>query len=284
MRYAILIGLLIVVLAGVWWFGQERQTAPTEPVSDALELPEPRPEPRFPLPEPEPEPEPAPFPEPVEPVEPDEMIEPAEPALAPPKPEPLPSLADSDRAALSELAALLDPEAVDRWVRPQWIISRTVAMVHSLDGPAPAVEARPLALLQDAPQTQPLNDEMRLWTPATARRYADLAGLLMAASPTEAAGRYQRYYPLFQETWEELGETEPWFNDRLVDVIDHLLVAPEVDLPVEVVPFENRLRFADEDLEEESWGRKLLIRMGPEQAEQVRNWLREFRRSITGEA
>ena len=98
--------------------------------------------------------------------------------------------------------------------------------------------------------------------------------------PEEAAALYARYYPLFQQAWNELGETEPHFNDRLIDIVDHLLATPEVGLPIEVVRYEGHLQFADEALEEESWGRKLLIRMGPAHADKVTDWLRAFRRAV----
>ena len=38
---------------------------------------------------------------------------------------------------------------------------------------------------------------------------------------------YERLYPLFQQAYEDLGYPGKYFNDRLVEVIDHLLQTPE---------------------------------------------------------
>ncbi|MGY6554207.1 MAG: DUF3014 domain-containing protein [Wenzhouxiangella sp.] len=289
MRYAVPIVLLAAILAAFWWLGQDRPEAPSvAPVG----IPELRPEPRFPLPEPAPEAEPEVLrllaPEPLEPAagESSEMLPDMEPAAGdlPSAPQALPALIDSDPAALASLRRLIGVESVARWVRPEWIISRTVVVVHSLDAAAPPAEVRPLRLLRSAPQAQADSDQALYWTEATAQRYAELVLAFETMTPGAAAAQYRRYYPLFQQAWEELGEAEPWFNDRLIDIIDHLLGAPRVELPVALVPWEGRLRFAAEALEAESWGRKLLIRLGPEQSSLVREWLHAFRQELTSPA
>ena len=284
MRYVILILLLAAALVGAWWFGQQRQTGPGEPIAEFVTAPAPRPEPRYPLPQPEPEPLTLLAPEPADQAEGASQAEPAPETVEPvPALDPLPVLSESDPAALESLGALLGSEAVERWVRPEWIISRTVVIVHSLDGAAPPVEIRPLTLLRGAPRMIGEGPETLFWTEATARRYAELVGLLESVSPAEAGVIYARYYPLFQQAWEELGEPEPWFNDRMIDIIDHLLAAPRIELPIKLTPWEGRLKFADEMLEAESWGRKLLIRLGPDQATAVRSWLRTWRQELAGQ-
>ena len=42
------------------------------------------------------------------------------------------------------------------------------------------------------------------------------------------AALYVRFYPLFQQAYRDLGYPNGYFNDRLVEVIDHLLVTPEI--------------------------------------------------------
>lgn len=279
MRWLISVLVVLALVAGLWWMEQRKQAELTP--RPGIELPSEAemPEPRHPLPRPEP---PAASDDEVLSGEPEET--PVE-TLARPEVEPLPplpDLADSDARALEALAALVGNDFVQRWVRPEFVISRTVAIVNSLDGPAPALKTRPLETLDSEPLTEEVAESDALhWTVANADRYDALVGALETASPEAAADAYGRYYPLFQQAWDELGEPEPWFNDRLIDVIDHLLAAPEIALPFEVVRHEGRLHFAEEALQEESWGRKLLIRMGTEHAGRIKEWLRRFRNVLT---
>ena len=92
---------------------------------------------------------------------------------------------------------------------------------------------------------------------------------------------YVRYYPLFQEAYTELGYGDRYFNDRLVEVIDHLLAAPEPEGKVLLVKPESTYVFADPELEALSAGQKLLIRIGSDNAAVVMDKLIEIRSAIT---
>lgn len=278
MRWIISVLVVLALVAGLWWMEQQRQAELTpESEVDIPAEPE-QPEPRYPVPEPEPEPLPTP----------NDTTEDGSPEASDTSPEtepepepPLPDLADSDTAALETLANLLGNEFVQQRIKPEFVIPRGVSLVNSLDGEAPAIKSRPVQTLDDEPLTAETgDDDTLLWTEANSARYEDLVVALEAVPPEEAAATYTRHYPLFQQAWDELGETEPYFNDRLIDIIDHLLAAPEVELPFEVTPYEDRLHFADESLEEQTWGRKLLIRMGPDQAATIKQWLRDFRQEL----
>jgi hypothetical protein len=91
---------------------------------------------------------------------------------------------------------------------------------------------------------------------------------------------YERLYPLFQQSYEDLGYPGKYFNDRLVEAIDNLLQTPEVAGPIKLVQPKVFYEYADEDLEARSAGQKLLIRMGPANERAVKAKLREFRAEI----
>ena len=278
MRWFISIIIVLALVAGLWWMEQKRQAELTpEPRVVVPAEPE-QPEPRYPLPQPEREPATG-VEGSSEGNEPQESQQPPEPA---PESRPaLPGLAGSDETALDSLAELLGGEFVEQWIKPEFVISRTVAIVNSLDGAAPALKTWPVDTLDSEPATEAQSEGDTLhWTQDNTERYGTWVATLETLPPEEAAALYARYYPLFQQAWNELGETEPHFNDRLIDIVDHLLATPKVGLPIEVVRYEGLLQFADEALEEESWGRKLLIRMGPAQADKVMDWLRAFRRTV----
>ncbi|NBB92510.1 MAG: DUF3014 domain-containing protein [Gammaproteobacteria bacterium] len=281
MRWIISIILALALVAGLWWFEQRRQAELVPRPDPAAEERPLQPAPRYPLPSPEREPEVSGAIEPA-----GDDVEAVAEADTPPDAEleeatPLPALTNSDEAALATLSELLGAPFVERWVKPDFVIPRAVAVVHSLDGPAPALRTRPLQALDTDPVAiGSAASDARLWTAANADRYDELVETLEALQARRAAAIYARYHPLFQQAWEELGEAEPWFNDRLIDVVDHLLATPEVGLPFEVLPYEGRLHFADESLQDQSWGHKLLIRMGPAHRASVLSWLEDFRRAV----
>src|SRR5207237_41823 len=169
-----------------------------------------------------------------------------------------------------------------------WLIGIVVAAVIALGGwywyasrPRPAA-ATPVVAPAAPP---PVSTEPQIAHPIAADNAAGAAPLpaLNARDPVvhEAAALvYQRLYPLFQQAYEDLGYPGKYFNDRLVEVIDHLLQAPEVPAPIKLVQPRVFYEYADADLEGRSAGQKLLIRMGPANARAIKAKLREFRAEI----
>jgi hypothetical protein len=108
-------------------------------------------------------------------------------------------------------------------------------------------------------------------------RYDLLVNLLATAELDDIAATYRRFYPLFQESYLRLGYPDGYFNDRVVEVIDHLLLTPEPNEPVRLVRPHVLYEFADADLEALSSGQKLLLRMGSENAARIKQLLQGLR-------
>jgi hypothetical protein len=115
---------------------------------------------------------------------------------------------------------------------------------------------------------------------ANFERYAALVSIASNADSKQLASMYRRYYPLFQEAYVDLGYPDGYFNDRLVEVIDHLLATPDVTGPIRLTQPGVFYQYADPSLEERSAGQKMLIRMGPKNAAAVKAKLRELRKEI----
>ncbi len=94
---------------------------------------------------------------------------------------------------------------------------------------------------------------------------------------------YVRYYAWFQQAYKELGYPTGTFNDRLIEVIDHLLAAPELKGPIKLVQHKVLYEFADPELEARSAGQKIMLRIGAENARRVKAKLRDIRREVTGQ-
>ncbi|MEG0186189.1 MAG: DUF3014 domain-containing protein [Stenotrophomonas sp.] len=193
----------------------------------------------------------------------------------------LPALADSDAAAWSALSGLLQGEGALGLLLRDHMIQRVVSHIDNLDKPSvppTALAARPL----------PGNLQVEAGeggehiAAANAARYAPYVQAFTAVDAGAVGVSYKRFYPLIQQAYVDLGRPDGYFNDRLVAVIDHLLLTPEPAQPVAVQRDERgRYRFVDADLQSRSIGQKTLLRMDPAQARAVKQQLRAIRTAIT---
>lgn len=228
-----------------------------------------------PVPEPEPPPvvEPAEtLPGPLHPVEPlaDETQE--RPELVP-----LPALDQSDDYFKLEIADVFGAAIEDRLAETR-VIERIVATVDNLSRPHVAERIRPLGRLDDPFVVDSQDDSGEFFiSTGNYRRYDALVAMVMAADLDSVVDLYRRYYPLFQDAYVSLGYPDGYFNDRLVEVIDHLLRTPDIGDPVPLVQPHVLYEYADPDLEALSSGQKLLLRMGREHRNELETRLRDLR-------
>jgi len=199
---------------------------------------------------------------------------------APLKPEALPALNQSDTAIWEALSGLFGEPSLKNLLRPQEMVRHIVVTIDNL--PRKTVAARLLP-------TKPVAGGFRVTeraenlaiAPGNAARYTPYVRLAEMADARDIVALYVRFYPLFQSAYQDLGYPEGYFNDRLVAVIDHLLAAPEVEAPLMLVQPHVLYQFADPELEEQSAGRKILLRMGEENAARVKAKLRQIRAELT---
>jgi hypothetical protein len=123
-------------------------------------------------------------------------------------------------------------------------------------------------------------DDLMFLDAANYQRYDAYVALAEELSITQAVEAYVRYYPLFQQAYEELGYSDRYFNDRFVEVIDHLLQTPAADEPIALLRPKVYYTFADPDLEALSAGQKVLLRIGPQHASAIKIKLRELRGAL----
>jgi hypothetical protein len=107
-------------------------------------------------------------------------------------------------------------------------------------------------------------------------RYDGYVALIQSTDTDALLALYQRFYPLFQQAWEEIGGSGQ-FSERLNEVIDDLLDTPDVPGPVYLTKPEAFYLFEEPELEALTAGQKILIRMGSVNASIVKEKLREIR-------
>jgi len=115
-----------------------------------------------------------------------------------------------------------------------------------------------------------------------AHRYDPYVKAASALDMRGLAGVYRHFYPQFQQAYRELGYPKGNFNERLVEVIDELLDAPEPAMPPEVTAPGVMYRFVDAELEALPAGQKMLVRIGPANEGIIKSLLRQFRQAVVG--
>jgi hypothetical protein len=225
----------------------------------------------------------APVPPPVA-AQPAQPPPPSEPSISHPMPagagaEALPALNDSDPVVQDALTGALGRPTIEALLVPQNIVRHIVVTIDNLPRRKVAVDLRPVKATpgQTAVSTQ---GDLMVLSEANFDRYTTFVHAVQAADVKAVAAVYQRLYPLFQQPYEDLGYPGKYFNDRVVEVIDHLLETPEVAPPIQLEQPRVFYTFADPSLEARSAGQKLLIRMGPANARIIKAKLRELRAEI----
>lgn len=254
----VLLALGAAAALWVYWIQVSKPTAEPPPVVEA------------------PAPEPQAATGPAHPVP-----EPAAHAADRPELVPLPPLDRSDeyfRLALNDLLG----EALDDMLVESGLIERIVATIDNLPRSHVAERIRPVGRLDGQFLVDDLGEDGG-YTINTGNyaRYTPLVEVLTAADLHAASEVYRRFYPLFQNAYVGLGYPQGYFNDRLVEVIDHLLATPEVDDATPLVRPHVLYEYADPELEALSSGQKLLIRMGSENRSRVKDVLKRFRDIVT---
>jgi Protein of unknown function (DUF3014) len=225
----------------------------------------------------------APPPAPVAAAPPPVVTEPTAVAPAPTPPPartlPLPALDDSDTDVQGGLTELLGPEAIARFLVPERIVRNIVVTIDNAPREQMALQQRPVKptpgeFIASGPE------DMLIISPQNYARYAPLIAAVRRIDAKTLVALYRGMQPLFQEAYEDLGHPNEQFNARLIEVIDHLLKAPDVPSPVRLVRPSVRYRFADPALESLSSGQRLLIRMGPDNAAVIKAKLREIRAEL----
>lgn len=208
----------------------------------------------------------------------------AQPAILHPLPPPaeaasLPTLAESDTLLRSMLVALIGREAFEALIYPRGIVTRIVATADNLPRRSAPRRTMPLLPVPGAFRVEGQGGELAI-AAENAARYAPYVRALQAVDAKALVAAYVRAYPLFQQAYQELGFPGRYFNDRLIEVLDDLLAAPDPAGPVKLTRPKVLYEFADPALEAASAGQKVLIRMGRDNTLQVKAKLREIRGAL----
>jgi hypothetical protein len=212
---------------------------------------------------------------------------PSPPAILHPMPEPattgteepLPSLDESDPLLRKRLSSLFGEKPFRTLFLPDHLVRRIVVTVDNLDReelPQKYLPVRNPAGSFSAADSGPA----LTIRPDNYRRYPPYVHLAEAVDTGLLVRTYLYFYPLFQQAYVNLGYPTGYFNDRLIAILEHLLLTPEIREPQLLRP-KVIYTFADPKLESLSAGQKLLLRSGPDSAARVKNRLRALHQQLT---
>lgn len=193
---------------------------------------------------------------------------------------PLPALEESDSLFADLFTSLIGTDAVQALLIKNDVARHIVVTVDNLPRKKFAERLKPI---------KPIAGKFAATGPEGAQtvakensaRYNAAVKLFDTVDAQTLSAAYFRVYPLLQQAYVDLGYPTGYFNNRLVEVIDHLLATPDVQGPIQVVQPNVLFEFADPQLEALSSGQKAMLRLGPEHAAVVKKKLRELRTAIT---
>jgi hypothetical protein len=194
--------------------------------------------------------------------------------------QPLPELKASDGPVAAALSALIGLDAFGRMFVPENLVRNIVATIDNLPREQVSQRVNPMQPVAGVPRTSGKGASLTLAS-ANGSRYAAHMKLMDGVGTEKLVSFYRRHYPLFQQAYADLGYPNGYFNDRLVEVIDHLLDTPEPKGPLRLTQPKVLYEFADPALESLSSGQKAMLRIGKDNRERVKAKLREIRGAIT---
>jgi hypothetical protein len=192
---------------------------------------------------------------------------------------PTPQLTDSDSFVMAGLAKLISNKSLMKLFHTEKIIRNIVATIDSLPRMKLPLKILPLEQPAGKFMTSGSVDDLSI-SSQNADRYTVYVQLAEAVDPKKLLDLYVRIYPLFQQAYKELGYPNEYFNDRLVEVLDDLLDAPDIKEPVNLLQPKVLYQYADPDLEELSIGQRILMRTGSKNEARLKIWLTEVKQAL----
>lgn len=272
--YAGLAAAIIIVFIALWFLLSGPSEQPAPPV--VLPLPETvMTEPEIVM-MPEPEVVPAEVPEPVTLPEPS-LIAPATPAVVE---TPLPGLEQADSVLKDELLALDWRPGLASLLITKEMVRNFVVTVDNLAQGRLVTEHDVLKPLEQGYRATATDDGRYLAHPANTERYEPYLLLLESVPTAQLKALKQRYKPLLQQAFAELGYENLQFEQRVQQAIALLLATPELQEPPLLERPSVYFTFADPKLEQLPEAQKQLLRLSATQQQRARQLLKRWQQAL----
>ncbi len=192
---------------------------------------------------------------------------------------PLPSLNNSDGEIRKVLVSLDSTLLLADWLVDEELIRKFVVMVDNM---AAGNIPRKHSVIQPLNTTfRALEQGDKLYLDGyNFGRYAPYVDILASMDASQVSTLYQRYYPLMQRAYGELGYPRKSFHKRLLMAMGHVLDSPVREGSIELERPSVMFKYADPQLEQLSDVHKQMLRMGPENTRKLINRLTVLRSTL----
>lgn len=192
---------------------------------------------------------------------------------------PLPVLEESDGFLMGAISTLLGNESLMKIFITKNMIQNLVATIDNLPSMSAPQKMMPIVMAEGIFVTAG-SEGAPVVHPDNAARYDSYMKVVDAIDAKTFVQLYVRVYPLFQQSYEELGYPNKYFNDRLIFVINDLLAAPDIEEPIKLIQPLVVYKFADPDLEGRNIGQRIMMRIGSKNEEKLKSRLREIKMEL----
>jgi hypothetical protein len=193
----------------------------------------------------------------------------------------LPDLNTSDAEIKNAARQLNSALAWVKWITTEQAIRKFVIIIDNLTTgkitqkylPIPKPTA-PFPKTKNDPKTT--SDIQGYLDNRSFERYTPYVNTFGQINNTMTAALYQRYSPLMEQAFAELGYSDRNFHDTLMQAFDVLLSAPIVESNIALIRPSVLYQFADPNLEKALPVHKQLLRMGPENTRRLQAKIRQL--------
>ena len=193
---------------------------------------------------------------------------------------PLPSLNDSDSFVISGLRELRSGIAMLRFIATDGLIRNFVVYVENVSrGAFPQLDL-PYKRVEGEMDVRELDENLYVMDRGSYKRFDALISAFVLVDVEQSVALFRTMSPLFQNALAEIGYRNRDFNQIIIEAINVVIGAPEVEGPFQLVKPSVMYLYADASIENLSEVHKQLLRIGPENTARLKARLAEFRDSL----
>lgn len=191
----------------------------------------------------------------------------------------LPNLNDSDPEVIDALGNLSGDATLASWFNTSEIIRKTVILVDNLSQGKLAKKYLFIPGPSEKFSTYK-NDSLEYINPASYARYDRYVDIIVSVNVDSAVRLYQKYSPLLDQAFAELGYPDRSFHQVLMGTLDRLLKAPVTENDLQVIRSSVLYKYAAPDLEALPAIHKQLLRIGPANTRRLQHKLSQFKAAL----